>query len=432
MTLLDPTRPELPALAKPGIDRHVARVAEVGLLLLPMLVLAMPSGLLPFGLCLLASTVMGFAVLRRASSQMGGTLRALWWLTAAVFAMSLLSVWLFEHGFKDVDNRSRFIVLPWAALWAYALQPRLVWLWRGSLIGIFISLALAIFQIARGEARAEGWTNAIVLADIVLILMVLAVFCRPRGRWALLLPALIAGCATIVLSGSRGVWPGLLALLVIVVLGARWRDGRTRLLIFGAAAAIAATLALTVPALTDQMRIYELQRDMQRYEEGDADSSAGARLERLKIAYATFLEHPFAGIGVGHFDDAMREHLPACKTDRWVQRCHLGHAHNDLAEWGATQGIPGALLLLAVYGVPLWLLAGLHRRSGQRRFRGPAAAGIMVVVSYVLCGLTQSMFAHQVTAGLYVSLVGVLIGLALRAAQEPIIDRGERITAKEP
>ncbi|HEY0333250.1 MAG TPA: O-antigen ligase [Stenotrophomonas sp.] len=399
---------------------------------MPSLVLAMPSGLLPFGLCLLASTVMGFSALRRTSAQMGDTRRALWWLTAAVFAMSLASVWLFEHGLKDVDNRSRFIVLPWTAIWAYALQPRLVWLWRGSLVGIFATLALAAFQVLRGDPRAEGWTNAIVLADIVLIMMVLAVFCRPRGRWAVLFPALVVGCVTIVLTGSRGVLLGLLALLVIVVLGARWRDGRTRLLIFGAAAAIAATLAFTVPALTHQMRIGELQRDMQRYEVGDSDSSAGARLERLQVAYDTFLEHPLAGIGVGHFDDAMKR-LPICQTDQWVTRCHLGHAHNDVAEWGATQGLPGVLLLLAVYGVPLWLFVRLHRRSGQRRFRGPAAAGVMVVVSYVLCGLTQSMFAHQVTAGLYVSLVGVLMGLAVRAAQSPItgVGPGSSLPARE-
>ena len=160
MTLLDPARPELPALAQRGLERHAVRVAEVALLLLPALVLAMPSGLLPFGLCLLASTVMGWPLLRRASVQMGGTRRALWWLTAAVFAMSLLSIWLFEHGLKDVDNRSRFIVLPWAAIWAYALQPRLVWLWRGALIGIFITLALAIFQVAR-EASNSRFSHSI-------------------------------------------------------------------------------------------------------------------------------------------------------------------------------------------------------------------------------------------------------------------------------
>lgn len=417
MTLLHPTRPELPALADASRARRLGGVAEFGVFALAACVIALPSGLLPFGLCLFGTSVMGFRVMRQSVPGMGVNLRALGWLTVAVLLMSLWSVLLFEHGLRDVDNRSRFVVLPWAALWVYAMQPRMIWLWRGAVAGIFAALLLAAFQVARGDPRAEGWTNAIVLADIVLMLMVLAVFCRPRGRWIWVVPALVAGCVTIVLSGSRGVWPALLCLLVVVAMGARWRDGRTRLLILAAVAAIGATIVLTVPALTHQMRIGELQRDMQRYEVGDVDSSAGARLERLHVAYDTFLEHPLTGVGVGHFDDAMKR-LPVCDTDQWIDRCHLGHAHNDVAEWAATQGILGIALLFAVYGVPLWLLVRLYRRSGHARFRGPAAAGIVVVLSYVLCGMTQSMFAHQVTASFYVSIIGALIGLAVREAEQ--------------
>ncbi|KRG37415.1 polymerase [Stenotrophomonas panacihumi] len=417
MTLLHPTRPELPALADASRARRLGGVAEFGVFALAAFVIVMPSGLLPFGLCLFGTSVMGFRAMRQSVPGMGVNLRALGWLTVAVLLMSLWSVLLFEHGLRDVDNRSRFVVLPWAALWVYAMQPRMIWLWRGAVAGIFAALLLAAFQVARGDPRAEGWTNAIVLADIVLMLMVLAVFCRPRGRWIWVVPALVAGCVTIVLSGSRGVWPALLCLLVVVAMGARWRDGRTRLLILAAVAAIGATIVLTVPALTHQMRIGELQRDMQRYEVGDVDSSAGARLERLHVAYDTFLEHPLTGVGVGHFDDAMKR-LPICDTDQWIDRCHLGHAHNDVAEWAATQGILGIALLFAVYGVPLWLLVRLYRRSGQTRFRGPAAAGIVVVLSYVLCGMTQSMFAHQVTASFYVSIIGTLIGLAVREAEQ--------------
>jgi len=37
----------------------------------------------------------------------------------------------------------------------------------------------------------------------------------------------------------------------------------------------------------------------------------------------------------------------------------------------------------------------------------------MVVVTYVLCGITQSMFAHQITASFYVTIVGLLAGLSI-------------------
>ena len=42
--------------------------------------------------------------------------------------------------------------------------------------------------------------------------------------------------------------------------------------------------------------------------------------------------------------------------------------------------------------------------------------GVMLVVAYLLCGVTQSMFAHQITVSTYATLVGVLAGLSLVTA----------------
>lgn len=412
-----PTQPAALSSSAPIASPAGVGIAELGVFALTALVVSMPSGLLPFGLCLLLGSLVGWRSLRAGVAMRPWSLRALGWLAAAVIAMSLLSIVLFEHGLRDVDNRSRFLVLPWAAVWAYALRPRQVWLWRGALAGVFAAMLIAMLQVINGADRAEGWTNAIVFADIALMLLVVAVFCRPPGKVRWLVGAAIATVVVIVLSGSRGVWLSLLVTLGVLIWGAPWQSARMRLLTFVGSAVLAVGVVLSVPALTQQMRLGELQSDLQRYEVGDSDSSAGARIERLHVAWDTLRAHPLTGIGVGRFDDAMRE-LPVCAGDTWLLRCHLGHAHNDLAEWGATQGVPGLLLLFAVYGVPLWVFARLHRRSGQRQFRGPAAAGVMIVVSYALCGLTQSMFAHQVSASFYTAMVGVLVGLAARQAQE--------------
>jgi O-antigen ligase len=410
--------PTAPTIASPPARWAWAQtVSGWAVFALGACVVGMPNGLLPFALLMLLSSVLGFGLMRGQAAAMGAPLRTLLWLTLAVVAMALLSVALFEHGLKDVDNRSRFIALPWLALWAFALRPPLAWLWRGCVVGVLAALLVALVQVLRGDARADGWTNAIVLADVVLMLAVVAVQCRPAGSWRVPLAVVAAACAVIVLSGSRGVWLGMAALLLVVVLHARWRSGRVRALVVGGGVLAALVMALSVPALTDQLRVNELQRDMQRFEHGDADSSLGARIERLGVAYDTFLAHPLTGIGIGHFDDAMAR-LPLCQRG-WIKRCHLGHAHNDIAEWGATQGVPGLLLLLAVYGVPLLLFLHLHRAGGRSQFRGPAAAGAMIVVGYVLCGMTQSMFAHQLAAGFYVAAVGVLTGLAAREAQRP-------------
>lgn len=392
-------------------------IAELGVFCLTALVVSIPGGLLPFGLCLLLGTLVGWRALRAGVGARRWPLRTLGWLTVAVIAMSLLSVALFEPALRDVDNRSRFLVLPWAALWAYALQPRQVWLWRGALAGVFMAMLIAVVQVGNGADRADGWTNAIVFADLTVLLLVVAAFCRPAGGMRWLLGAAIAAIVVIVLSGSRGVWLAALLTLGVLIWQAPWQSARLRLLSFLGSAAVAVAVVVSVPALTAQMRLGELQSDLQRYEVGDADSSAGARIERLQVAWGTLLAHPLTGVGVGRFDDAMRE-LPVCAGDTRAVRCHLGHAHNDLAEWGATQGVPGVFLLLAVYGIPLWMFARLHRCSGQVQFRGPAAAGVMIVVGYVLCGLTQSMFAHQISASFYTAMVGVLTGLAVRQAEQ--------------
>lgn len=409
---LNPAAGDLPGAPVGGRQRTAHWLAQIGLFCLPALVLTVPINLLPYGLLLLASTLLAPELLWRARHMGGQPVKVLTWLMLAVLALGLLSVLLFEQGLRDVDNRSRFVVIPWIALWVCALRPDLRWLWRGALAGLLVTFAMSLWQVLQGAPRAELFTNAIVLADIVMVLMVLLVFCRPSRRWSLVIVGMAAGCGTIVLTGSRGVFAALLALLVVLALSLRWRTGTARLSVLAGMLAIGATLLLSVPELRHQVRLSELHSDMQRMEQGDSDSSAGARVERLQVAWDTFLDHPLVGVGIGHFDDAMQR-VPVCRENPVEQRCHLGHAHNDVAEWAATQGMPGLLLLLAVYGVPLWVFVRLHRRSGRSTFRGPAAAGIMIVTTYVLCGLTQSMFAHQMTASFYVTIVGLLAGLSI-------------------
>lgn len=421
---LNPAAGDLPGAPVGGRQRTAHWLAQIGLFCLPALVLTVPINLLPYGLLLLASTLLAPELLWRARHMGGQPVKVLTWLMLAVLALGLLSVLLFEQGLRDVDNRSRFVVIPWIALWVCALRPDLRWLWRGALAGLLVTFAMSLWQVLQGAPRAELFTNAIVLADIVMVLMVLLVFCRPSRRWSLVIVGMAAGCGTIVLTGSRGGFAALLALLVVLALSLRWRTGTARLSVLAGMLAIGATLLLSVPELRHQVRLSELHSDMQRMEQGDSDSSAGARVERLQVAWDTFLDHPLVGVGIGHFDDAMQR-VPVCRENPDEQRCHLGHAHNDVAEWAATQGMPGLLLLLAVYGVPLWVFVRLHRRSGRSTFRGPAAAGIMIVTTYVLCGLTQSMFAHQMTASFYVTIVGLLAGLSiLEGARHRVANAG--------
>ena len=407
-----------PPLAAPGRRwQWLQRTATVALFCLTALVITVPANLLPFGLLLLGSSVVGIDYLWRARQRARPVSWVLGLLLLALLLSAAASIWQFEDQLRDVENRSRFIVMPWLAVWVCALRPSLRALWWGAVVGLGAVLMLSLGQVTGGAERASGSTNAIVLADMAMMLMVVAVFCRPAlaARWVVL--SVLAGGAIIVLSGSRGVWLPLALMWVVMALVMRWGSWRTRWLTLFGVAAVSAVAVLAVPALREQLRLDELQQDVQRLERGDVNSSAGARIERWQVAWHTLQQRPWQGVGIGRFDDAMAQ-LPACRVaDTAPERCFLGHAHNDVAEWAATQGVPGLLLLLAVYGVPLAMFIVLFRRSGRDQFRGPAATGVMLVVAYVLCGLTQSMFAHQITAGFYACMVGVLAAFALGEVQ---------------
>ena len=394
---------------KPGQTR--LRWAQAGaaaaLWCLPALVLTLPRGLLPFGLLVLATTVL-------VPRQMLAAVRLIgwrWWLAATAVVVPLLVVAVsirLGGALHGLDGPSRWLGLPWLMAWAWALQPPREMLWRGALVGLVAAAALALVQVLGGEARPGAWVHPIVFANVVLALMVLVVFCRPLRSWHWTGLGLLLGTLAILLSGTRGVWPGLGLLWLVLMLGSGWRSRRSRILLAGALVVAGIVALASVPALTEH-----------------------TRLVRLQVAARAVSQAPWTGVGYHQFDRAMQQ-VPECRGEagRQVERCHYGHAHNDLAEWAATMGIPGVLALGLLYGVPLGLFLWLRPGIGPGPLRGAASAGAMVVAVFMLGGMTQSMFAHQTTAAVYAALCGLLLGLALREAGRCARDDGPGVSTK--
>src|SRR5690606_14618391 len=240
---------------------------------------------------------------------------------AAMLAIAVAYVSSRSTGGDGIDSRDRLLVLPWTMAWAWALQPSLLWLWRGAMAGLACAVVIAFAQLLSGLERASAWVNAIVFADVVLLLMVLAVFCRPPRSWHWAVLGLVCGILAILFSGTRGAWPGMLLLLGAMVLGSGWQSRRSRTLILIAGLAGIVGVVGVVPGISHQMRLTELQHDIARIDAGDHDSSAGARLERLQVASEAFQLRPWTGVGFAQFDRAMQEQLPACRAPQPAARC---------------------------------------------------------------------------------------------------------------
>lgn len=378
------------------------------------------DGLYAFAIGLLIASVLQWRADRGAHVSPVRPVRAVLWLALAVIALVAMSALTHDKPLRVLDNSMRLLLLPWCAWLAWRTGASRRGLWAGALFGIAIAFCIAWWQMDEGHLRAGGGGNPLVFANLVLVLLAVALLTgriatfRGAGVVAVMF-TLLAGVA-IALSGSRGsllAW-ALLALLALVFRGDPRRRG-VRAAWGGAAAVMVVALIATLPALQAPLRLDKVSSDLARFAGGDADSPIGARLQFLKLAWQSLVTHPWQGVGIEGFGSVVQQ-WPGCQMRPSMGMCELQHAHNDLAEWAATLGLPGAVALLAIYGVPLSLFIAIIRRSDPSAPNLAAWGGVAVIGVYAWCGLTQSMFAHAATATAYALFTGVLLGVAARDA----------------
>lgn len=380
----------------------------------------LPKGMTLFALLLILVTCLAPDRLIAAWPECRPVLRWIVLMVLLLLGLTIVSMYYAGQGWREVDNPSRFLWMPWCALMAYAMGVSRRYLWLGALVGVGVAFAIALGDASAGIERAAGGRNPIVFANAVLALLVVAVYCRPTSGGAkVFLPlglTLLLGVAAIVLSGSRGALPGFALMMLVAVIGHDPAKVRMRLGMTLGGLSAAFLMMWSIPWLAAQSRLESIQVDLQHYADGNVDSPIGARLEFLTLAWRAFVEHPWMGIGLDRFGLMVRR-LPECSQHLGV--CQLEHAHNDVAQWAATMGVPGLLMIIGLYLLPFLLFLRMIRKGARRTPVGAAWTGLMLVSVYFLSGMTQSMFAHALTTTVYVVLVGLLLGLGMREARQP-------------
>ena len=115
--------------------RWAVSCAAAGLWCLPALTLSLPKGLLPFGVLLLASTLLVPLRIGHAARQIGWPLAVVAGVAVVPLLVALVSIQMMDSS-ESIDGRDRLLVLPWAMAWAFALNPPREMLWRGALTGL--------------------------------------------------------------------------------------------------------------------------------------------------------------------------------------------------------------------------------------------------------------------------------------------------------
>ncbi|MCE1193032.1 MAG: O-antigen ligase family protein [Acidovorax sp.] len=383
--------------------RWFGRCASAGAFMVPGLALWLPSGY-SYGAALLLLAALASAPVwwRRPAPP------AAWWLMAAFSCMGAL--WLLDvgatWGWGSMDRPAKYLLALPCIFYLMTFEPRASWLWMGVAVGAVGSGLVGLYQtFVLALPRANGFTNAIQYGNLSMLLAVMSglLLVVQWTRWVvwqrlLLAAAIVLGAVGSVLSQSRGGWLALVLLLPVCAWLLVRTTGQRRVYWSLCVLAVAAAALSQVPSV--EQRVDEARQEVQTYQErGDSRTSVGQRLAHWHLAWQMGWDRPLTGWGRAGYEAEKARRVAAGLANPVV--LEFGHAHNEALDLFAKRGLPGVLVLLVFYGIPLvmfWPTAERIRDGAGKMDRESLSLclmGVLLPLSYIGFGLTQVFLAHN-------------------------------------
>jgi len=383
-----------------GLSLFDAFVTLLLLLVFPALLMMTRGGNAGFYLLLVCALVHVFLV-RRHRVPFKDLMRRYWYVhlgMAALFIATVIGAGF--NGFnspKVFDEPSRLAVFPLMLWMLLSLSPRQVKVAQaGYVLGAIVG-AVLIFVATKGGENRNNIHGApiIVFSNIVLLLGMLSVATSTSSQseswpWRLLrIVAALAGMYASYLSQARGSW------IAIPFLGLfasyLWQPNKRYVTTVVAAVLLTGALVLAWSSPMVKSRFLQVETETASFRRGtDLDTSLGTRFQLWHGSMVLFTEHPLLGVGPGKFTAGLRE-LKERKIITPAAASGFYHSHNDVLFNMSTMGLLGLLAILMTYLAPA-VLFWRYLRHEDACLRRYAGGGVMLVMGYVIFGLTDCFF----------------------------------------
>ena len=141
---------------------------------------------------------------------------------------------------------------------------------------------------------------------------------------------------------------------------------------------------------------------------GDASTSVGLRFEIWNGALLAVREHPILGIGYRQRQTFIESKINS--GDLKPEVLSMRHAHSDYFEALQSRGIPGLILLLLLYAVPLMIfLRGLKETQDEKLFA--ALGGTLMITGYMIYSLTEVPMYNGLPLIFFIIATSLFIGI---------------------
>ncbi len=322
-------------------------------------------------------------------------------ICAAFFAVFVISALV--NGWTDLQTRFlgreiRFLFIIPIYLMVRRYPDAGVWLLRGCVIGAFVILAHSLIDVLiLKKPFAEGAYSQLLLGPFaaLLALWLLSAWRLEDSKYfrRLIPVAIIAALVSVALSGVRGAYLGLLALISVwVATNLKRRD----LIIAGIATVIVVLAAFSLFAtVADRTKLAFVELNAYMHTDNAATlegrfnvpqgrlGSVSARLEMWHVAVLIFKDNPIIGVGRGNYINEVGKYVERGLVHREVTQ--HSQPHNAFLEMMVSKGFLGLVVLLALLFYPLSYFIRTFTLSPDT-----AMLGIIHIVGFATFSLAES------------------------------------------
>jgi len=216
----------------------------------------------------------------------------------------------------------------------------------------------------------------------------------------ILLPvmALVCGILAGFLSGTRGAIIAIpfLALVFFIQLGSFRFPWRNRIVLILVISLLSAGLFL-MPGSSIEQRFRTGLTQANAFYHGEGTGPYAVRLAMWTEAWKIFKAHPISGTGKDGYEHIIEAKAAQNEIPEIIERFHSPH-NNYLANM-VSYGVTGLFILLALFLYPLFFFISAVRKKGPHE--DMAYTGIMLIVSFMLFALTETIFYRNINIGIY-------------------------------
>lgn len=372
--------------------------------LIRLLVLLLPIGAMYvehwasgfFGLIILASLFL-WPINRNSAPPLQREEKVLFSILAVYFMValnsSIVNGWE-DAGFKAMGNELKFILIIPFYLVIRRCEEFWRYLWVGSLIAVVVTTGFGLHELfVMNESRTGGAYGPLVLGPVLLLLVALQLpwhrtIAKYHWRNIVAIVIALAGLYIVFMSGARSAYLALIAGILIGFI--YYFRARNSALVVTAAIIIVVLGYLQIDvakhridaAVTDTGDYLAYMVEHPEGANKYGDGSIGTRLELWRASVFAATERPFLGIGRYNFREKLEQYAREGRINEAASV--RGHAHSVYFEALASKGVPGLVVVLALFLYPLWFFVHTRHRSRESAF-----AGIVLIVLIAIVSLTE-------------------------------------------